>query len=177
MDVLQELRDEIESGKVEALAEHRPSERLSQAPEEWAEAERHEATTQDLLGRRKESSNYTGIHWATSDNAFPSSSSDISSPESFMTASTPGTFLSARSTHISSVMLVHGDGNSASASPMATIPEGEFTATKVLGPFGQISHDYSVNLRKRDLYLPKDKELNWSGKGQHVTFLPNEEIL
>ncbi|KAF9737857.1 serine threonine kinase [Paraphaeosphaeria minitans] len=57
----------------------------------------------------------------------------------------------------------------------ATIKEvDEMTVPK--GPLKKLELDYQAELKQRQLFQPFDKELNWSGKGQHVVFEPREKI-
>jgi serine/threonine protein kinase len=52
----------------------------------------------------------------------------------------------------------------------------EKTATSMLGALAKLGTDYQSELRAKNLMQPLDKELNWSGKGQHVPYAPNEEL-
>ncbi|KAJ4297660.1 hypothetical protein N0V90_005554 [Kalmusia sp. IMI 367209] len=45
-----------------------------------------------------------------------------------------------------------------------------------LGPFEKLGNEYQAELEVRNLIQPFDKELNWSGKGQHVVFQPKDKV-
>jgi serine/threonine protein kinase len=100
--------------------------------------------------------------------------SDFSSPASFMTASSPATFLSARSAYNSPAYL-SASGYSP-ATRIETIREDKPPVPGLSAPIQQLHSDYYVFLREQNLIQPFDAELNWSGKGQHVTFAPQEQI-
>ena len=57
-----------------------------------------------------------------------------------------------------------------------TIREEAITKPMLPEPLQKLGEDYYEGLRQQDLLLPIDKELNWSGKGQHVIFEPNESV-
>ena len=57
-----------------------------------------------------------------------------------------------------------------------TIREEAITKPMLPEPLQKLGEDYYEGLRQQDLLLPLDKELNWSGKGQHVIFESNESV-
>jgi serine/threonine protein kinase len=91
--------------------------------------------------------------------------SNFSTPGSFMTAYSPASFMTARSTYHSPAVGI----------TISTIVE-EPTSPKLPDGLAKLSLEYQTELRDKELIQPFDKELNWSGKGQHVTFAPNEAV-
>jgi serine/threonine protein kinase len=59
---------------------------------------------------------------------------------------------------------------------METIRENERPAPGLSAPLVKLHNDYYTTLRQHKLIQPFDKELNWSGKGQHVTFATQDVI-
>jgi serine/threonine protein kinase len=57
-----------------------------------------------------------------------------------------------------------------------TIHEEDSSKPALPAPLLKLGEDYYEGLRRQDLLLPLDEELNWSGKGQHVIFEPNESV-
>jgi hypothetical protein len=100
--------------------------------------------------------------------------SDFSSPASFITASSPATYISARSTY-NSPAYFSARGYSP-AMMIGSIREEESPAPGLPAPIQQLHSDYYISLRDQNLIQPFDTELNWSGKGQHATFAPQEQI-
>jgi hypothetical protein len=100
--------------------------------------------------------------------------SHFGSPASFMTASSPATFFSAR-TAFNSPEYLSASGYSP-ATRIGTIREDEPPAPDLSAPLRQLQSDYYITLHEQNLIQPFDTELNWSGKGQHVTFAPEEPI-
>jgi hypothetical protein len=108
--------------------------------------------------------------------------SNFSSPASFMTTSSVTTFFSARSAFNSPAHLF-ALNSPAYLSPFNSpehrfepIREDEPPDPELPVPIQQLHSDYYVTLHEQDLIQPFDKELNWSGKGQHVTFMPQEQV-
>jgi serine/threonine protein kinase len=102
--------------------------------------------------------------------------SNFASPASFMSGNSPASFMTAMSTHASPAF---GPGNSVNISPamrIATIREDEPLDPTMPAPLRKLQRDYYSHLRQQEIVQPFDKELNWSGKGQHVTFLPKDPI-
>ncbi|KAH7075332.1 kinase-like domain-containing protein [Paraphoma chrysanthemicola] len=100
--------------------------------------------------------------------------SNFGSPASFMTASSPASFMTARSAYTSPAM-----GMMSGLSPtmrIATIREEEPPDPSMPAPLQKLRDDYYVHLHRQKIVQPFDKELNWSGKGQHVTFLPKDSV-
>ncbi|CAN9436263.1 unnamed protein product [Alternaria sp. RS040] len=100
--------------------------------------------------------------------------STFNSPASFMTASSRTTFVSARSTYNSPAYM-----SASSYTPairIKTIREDEPPEPGLAAPLVQLHQDYYSSLREREIIQPFDKELNWSGKGQHVTFSATDVI-
>ncbi|CAN9465284.1 unnamed protein product [Alternaria alternata] len=104
----------------------------------------------------------------------PSPISAFDSPASFMTASSRATFFSARSTYNSPAYMSVSGYNPATR--IKTIREDEPPAPGLSAPLVQLHKDYYSRLREREIIQPFDKELNWSGKGQHVTFSDTDVI-
>jgi serine/threonine protein kinase len=100
--------------------------------------------------------------------------STFNSPASLMTASSRATFISARTTYNSSAYM-----SASSYSPamrIETIREDEPPGPGLSAPLVQLHKDYYCSLRQQEIIQPFDKELNWSGKGQHVTFSATDVI-
>lgn len=107
--------------------------------------------------------------------------SNFSSPASFMSAMSPASFTSGMSP--ASFITAPSGNNSPAAMPdsrtrIKTIMEDDETDVypRPQGPFEELRSDYQAELEARELIQPFDKELNWSGKGQHVVFEPKEEV-
>ncbi|KAH7090805.1 kinase-like domain-containing protein, partial [Paraphoma chrysanthemicola] len=47
---------------------------------------------------------------------------------------------------------------------------------RISGQLQRLRDDYYIELERHSIIQPFDKELNWSGKGQHITFRPSEKI-
>ncbi|KAH6870061.1 kinase-like domain-containing protein [Alternaria rosae] len=88
---------------------------------------------------------------------------------SFMTAHSQFSFASARSTYSNSTFY-------SIATRIETIREDETPSLDLTVPLAQLHKDYYTTLRRQEMIQPLNKELNWSGKGQHVTFAPSDEI-
>lgn len=104
----------------------------------------------------------------------PSPISAFDSPASFKTASSRATFFSARSTYNSPVYMSASGYNPATR--IETIREDEPPLPGLSAPLVQLHKDYYYRLREREIIQPFDRELNWSGKGQHVTFSDTDVI-
>ncbi|CAI9630146.1 unnamed protein product [Alternaria burnsii] len=100
--------------------------------------------------------------------------STFNSPASFMTASSRTTFVSARSTYNSPAYM--SASSYTPAMGIKTIREDEPPEPGLAAPLVQLHQDYYSSLREREILQPFDKELNWSGKGQHVTFSATDVI-
>jgi serine/threonine protein kinase len=100
--------------------------------------------------------------------------SAFNSPASFMTASSRATFFSARSTYNSPAYM--SPSGYSPAMRIETIREDTPPEPGLSAPLTQIHKDYYSSLRKRMIIQPFDKELNWSGNGQHVTFSATDVI-
>ncbi|RYO21728.1 hypothetical protein AA0111_g9589 [Alternaria arborescens] len=100
--------------------------------------------------------------------------SAFDSPASFMTASSRATFFSARSTYSSPAYTSASGYNPATR--IETIREDEPPAPGLSSLLIQLHKDFYSRLREREIIQPFDKELNWSGKGQHVTFSATDVI-
>jgi serine/threonine protein kinase len=59
---------------------------------------------------------------------------------------------------------------------IATIREDEPLDPTMPARLQKLQRDYYSHLRQQEIVQPFDKELNWSGKGQHVTFMPKDRI-
>jgi serine/threonine protein kinase len=95
--------------------------------------------------------------------------SSASSIMSFMTARSEISFASSRSTYSNSTFY-------SIATMIETIREDETPDSELSAPLAQLHQDYYTTLRQQNLIQPLSKELNWSEKGQHVTFAPGDEI-
>lgn len=95
--------------------------------------------------------------------------SDFASPASFMTVTSPGSLMFAQSSYDSPAFL------SGSVLWHETIIEADETVIPQ-GPLVRLGLDYQDELRQRQLFQPFDKELNWSGRGQHVIFGIQEHV-
>jgi serine/threonine protein kinase len=96
------------------------------------------------------------------------------SPGSFMTASSPASFMTARSTYASpAIAMMLGPSPTMR---IQTIREDEAADASMSAPLKQLLDEYHTNLRQQNIIQPFDKELNWSGKGQHVMFLPKDTV-
>lgn len=115
----------------------------------------------------------------------PANSLYALSPASFVTAqSTPQStftspaFISARSTPTfvqpSSAQLI-SNMYDVTTSRFTTIQE-ESDAPSLPPQLLKLKHEYLESLNEKSLLQSLDLEVNWSGKGQHVTFLPTEDI-
>lgn len=100
---------------------------------------------------------------------FASARSGWSSPGTFASArsgwSSPGTFTSARSGWSSSIY-----AQSRTTPRFETVREDEPPRSKMSAQLEALHYGYYENLHKRNLVQPFGKEINWSGKGQHVVF-------
>ncbi|RYN26984.1 hypothetical protein AA0113_g7318 [Alternaria arborescens] len=93
-----------------------------------------------------------------------SSMSDFNSSATFVTASSLATFTSARSTYSGPAMRIE------------TIREDEPPEPGLSATLIWLHEDYYSSLHKKNIIRPFDEELNWSGKGQHVTFSATDPI-
>jgi serine/threonine protein kinase len=59
---------------------------------------------------------------------------------------------------------------------IATIREDEPCEPSMPPPLKKLRHEYYELLHQQHIVQPFDAELNWSGKGQHVTFLPKDDV-
>ena len=114
------------------------------------------------------------------------------SPASYMDADTPASFMSAVSTFNSPACMneamTPGDGGLLGAieetpaedqfmvNPRPSLPPLPPSTAYNSGPLVRISKEYHSHLEKRGLLPEPEFEINWSGKGQHVEFLPGEEV-
>lgn len=100
--------------------------------------------------------------------------SNFASPASYMSGSSPASFMTARSSYTSPAY-----SSTLGLSPAArieTIREDGVCDPDMPAPLRKLRDDYYDHLHQQNIVQPFDKELNWSGKGQHVTFLPKEPI-
>ncbi|KAF2130956.1 kinase-like protein [Dothidotthia symphoricarpi CBS 119687] len=100
--------------------------------------------------------------------------STFNSPASFMTASSPASFITARSAYNSPAYNLTMEPSPTMR--IETILEEDATGPTLSRPLMKLQNDYHAALEQQNLIQPFDKELNWSGKGQHVTFLPGEKV-
>ncbi|OAL56451.1 kinase-like protein [Pyrenochaeta sp. DS3sAY3a] len=89
----------------------------------------------------------------------------LSSQYGFTTASSSRTFVSARSRCSSSMHV-----KSRTTPRFETVREDEPPEPTISPHLQDLHYGYYENLHKRNLVQPFDKEINWSGKGQHVVF-------
>jgi hypothetical protein len=115
--------------------------------------------------------------------------SNFASPASFMTASSPASFMTARSTYaspawstsmgLSPASFMTARSNHASPAYTSTIPtirEDQPIYSPMSAPSNKLHDTYYWVLHQENIVQSFDKELNWSGKGQHVTFLSTDFI-
>lgn len=61
--------------------------------------------------------------------------------------------------------------------PIVNNPQEEdFSSPSIASPLQELRKDYQNALRQQNLIQPFEKELNWSGKGQHVTFMSPADV-
>jgi serine/threonine protein kinase len=96
------------------------------------------------------------------------------SPASFMTANSPASFMTARSTYTSPAMALMNEPSPVMR--IQTIREDEPPEPNMSAPLKKLRNDYYDHLHEQNIIQPFDKEVNWSGKGQHVTFLPKDSV-
>jgi serine/threonine protein kinase len=100
--------------------------------------------------------------------------SNYVSPASFMSGDSPASFSSARSTYASPAYRTE-----IRLSPVVrieTIREDEPLDPSMPAPLQRLRNDYYSHLHEQNLLQPLHTELNWSGKGQHVVYLPKDAI-
>ena len=100
--------------------------------------------------------------------------SNTSSIGSFVSAHSHMSFISPRSSHGNSAFF--SARGSYSATLIRTIREDESPSSDLPAPLARLHSDYYATLHQQNIIQPFDEELNWSGKGQHVTFEPKAEI-
>jgi hypothetical protein len=125
----------------------------------------------------------------------PTPRSTLTSPASFMTAPSPASFVTARSTPRSALtspafMSARSTPQSTQTSP-AYLMAGVLTAAtpsrfetiqeETDGPtlppqLLKLKREYLNSLQEKSLLQSLDAEVNWSGRGQHVTFQPTEDV-
>jgi serine/threonine protein kinase len=99
-----------------------------------------------------------------------SSRSTSATPLSFESEQSPASYTTARSAYASPIL---------SLDPLATVENrrgGAPSDPSLAGPLQKLRDDYYNLLYRENIVQPFYKELNWSGKGQHVTFLSRETI-
>ncbi|KAF2256807.1 kinase-like protein [Trematosphaeria pertusa] len=106
---------------------------------------------------------------ASSTSTWISSKTSTSSTATFTTASSRASYVTATSTNS------HSRSASRIRNRSMAIPE-ELAVSNVSGSLVKLSVEYEQQLQEKELVQPFDQELNWSGKGQHTVYLPNEEI-
>lgn len=90
------------------------------------------------------------------------------------TFNSPASFVSARSAYNSPAFL--SEKKFSPNMRIETIREDEPPPDGHPQVLTHLHHEYYTNLHKQEIIQPFDKELNWSGKGQHVTFAIQEKI-
>lgn len=124
-----------------------------------------------------EEANYTAFDYPATHlrpSEMQSPMSNFGSPASFMTASSSASFITARS--IANSPAYHVPGIPSSAMRIETIREDEPPEHGMPKALKTLHNDYYATLHKQSIVQPFDKELNWSGKGQHVTFTPRDAV-
>jgi hypothetical protein len=101
--------------------------------------------------------------------------SNYTSPASFMSGNSPASFITARSSHASPAHSTGYNGLSP-AMRIETIREEESVDPSMPAPLQKLRNDYYSHLREQDIVQPFDKELNWSGKGQHVVYMQKDDV-
>ena len=104
----------------------------------------------------------------------PTSFMTAKSPASFMAANSPASFTTALSSYTSPALGVINEHSS--TAKITTIREEEPHEPVLPTPFRQLRNDYYQGLHQQKILQPFDKELNWSGKGQHVAFMPQDIV-
>lgn len=104
----------------------------------------------------------------------PASFMTANSPAAFIAANSPASFMTARSSYASPALAVINEYSS--SANITTIRENEPPDPSLPAPIRRLHNDYYQGLRSRQIFQPFDKELNWSGKGQHVTFAPQDDV-
>lgn len=99
----------------------------------------------------------------------------INSIASFATASSHATFFTAKSARSNSARMSTASGYNTSRTSI-NIRQDELPGPELPTHLAQLQKDYYTTLRHQEIIQPFDKELNWSGKGQHVTFAAGETI-
>jgi len=100
--------------------------------------------------------------------------SNASSLRSFYTARSRMSVSSSRSSHSNSAFFSVSDHDPSTM--IGTIREDETPSSELSAPLAQLHNDYYKTLHQQAIIQPFDKELNWSEKGQHVTFAPEDEV-
>jgi hypothetical protein len=101
--------------------------------------------------------------------------SNFASPASFMSGNSPASFVTAGSTYASPAYNTGNNGLSP-AMRIETIREEEPLDPSIPAPLRKLRNDYYSHLHEQDIVQPFDKELNWSGKGQHVVYMQKEDV-
>jgi hypothetical protein len=121
--------------------------------------------------------------------------STLTTPASFMTAPSPASFVTARSTPRSMLLspafmsarstprstqtspayFMSVAHNAATPSRFETIQE-ESEVPSLSPQLLKLKREYLASLNEKSLLQSLDSEVNWSGKGQHVTFQPTEDV-
>jgi len=98
----------------------------------------------------------------------------LSSPTSLATSDSMSSFATAISTH--DIPASMSPSGYRPANPMETVRENGRPAPGLSAPIAKLHDDYYTTLRQQKIIQPFDKELNWSGKGQHITFTAQDTI-
>ena len=97
------------------------------------------------------------------------------SDASFATAGSHTTFFSATSS-LSSFVHNSAASKRMSSTRLETIRQDEPPEPGLPAQLAQVHKDYYATLHRQEIIKPFDEELNWSGKGQHVTFTALEAV-
>jgi serine/threonine protein kinase len=100
--------------------------------------------------------------------------SNFVSPASFTSAGSPTSFMTAKSAYTSPASVTVDE-----LSPVSRIEilqNDEPLDASISEPLQKLQNDYYKHLYQCNIVQPLDKELNWSGKGQHVTFSPKDTV-
>jgi len=98
----------------------------------------------------------------------------LSSTGSLATSDSLASFATAKSTQDEPASKSLNGNNPVNL--LETVRENDRPAPGLSAPLMKLHFEYYTSLHQQKIIQPFDKELNWSGKGQHVTFTDNDTI-
>jgi serine/threonine protein kinase len=98
----------------------------------------------------------------------------LSPSTSLATSGSLASFATARSTHDEPAFT--SPSGYCTTNTVESVRENERPAPRLSALLAKIHEDYYTVLRQEKIIQPFDKELNWSGKGQHVTFTAQDAV-